>query len=175
MDGATSTDDRGSLGLVPSIPTGTYAGAGSYFWFVLSSPVFFLWLMISSFLDLVWTMYRFFGIRKVVRNSMNWHTKKKKEHYMDYCNQYSYKDENKNCNENRTKGWGINGDNYGTKMRLIAVTTKTFGALLNNLRLSLFRLCTFRAAAKPISVTNFGGDIAEQDQLTLQAPHAPNL
>jgi len=61
------------------------------------------------------------------------------------------------------------------KRRLIAVTTKTFGALLNNLRLSLFRLCTFRAAAKLISVPNPGEDITEQDQLTLQAPHAPNL
>ena len=60
MDGATSPDDRDSLGRAVANPTGTYAGAGSYFWFVRSEPVFILLLMIFSLLDLVQTMYLFF-------------------------------------------------------------------------------------------------------------------
>lgn len=62
----------------------------------------------------------------------------------------------------------------GMKGRLTAVTTKTFGALHNNLRLSLLRLCTLCAATKFISIRN-PEDITEQDQLTLQAPHAPSF
>jgi hypothetical protein len=51
----------------------------------------------------------------------------------------------------KKKGWAYMEIN-GMKGRLIAVTTKTFGALHNNFRLSLLRLCTFCAAAKIISV-----------------------
>jgi hypothetical protein len=53
-------------------------------------------------LDLVQTMDFFFGIRKVVRNSMNWHRKKR---YTGCCDQYSYKVENKNHRTNQAKGW----------------------------------------------------------------------
>jgi len=61
MDGATSPDDRDSLEPVAANPTGTYAGAGSYFWFVRPKPVFVLLLMIYSLLDSVQIMYLFWN------------------------------------------------------------------------------------------------------------------
>jgi hypothetical protein len=64
MDGAATPDDRDSLEPVAANPTGTYAGAGSYFWFVKSKPAFVLLLMIHSLR--FGTMYLFFGIRTVV-------------------------------------------------------------------------------------------------------------
>ncbi|KIM45339.1 hypothetical protein M413DRAFT_66183 [Hebeloma cylindrosporum] len=56
MDGTTSTDDRGGLGPAASNAAGTYAGAGSYFWFVRCNHVFVLVLMICPLLDLVHIM-----------------------------------------------------------------------------------------------------------------------
>lgn len=61
MDGAATPDDRDSLEPVAANPTGTYAGAGSYFWFVKSKLVFVLLLTIYSLLDLVQTVSLFWN------------------------------------------------------------------------------------------------------------------